>query len=215
MKSLLKVCGLTQLDQITELINIQVDYLGFIFYEKSPRYVLNSLSLKQISQINHPGKVGVFVNKTIDEIIEITAKAQLNIIQLHGDEDQFFILELKKKLDEAIKIIKVVRIANQSKEQLQDIVNEQATFLHYLLFDTDSKAFGGTGTTFDWSLLNDIKIPIPYFLSGGISTENLQHLSSIQQQPFALDINSRFEIAPGNKDLEKIKTFKNIIKNEL
>ena len=80
------------------------------------------------------------------------------------------------------------------------------------MFDTDSQAFGGTGKTFDWNILNEIEIPIPYFLSGGISLENIHQLKSINHQPFALDINSKFEFEPGNKDLEKIKKFINLDK---
>lgn len=95
----------------------------------------------------------------------------------------------------------------------------------YFLFDTDSKAFGGTGKTFDWQILNEIEIPIPYFLSGGISLENIKNLQNFVKvnmsenktltklnTPFALDINSKFEIEPGIKDLEKIKTFKSLLK---
>ncbi len=84
--------------------------------------------------------------------------------------------------------------------------------IYYFLFDTDSKAFGGTGKTFDWQILNEIEIPIPYFLSGGISLENIHQLSTINHQPLALDINSKFETEPGIKDLEKIKTFKSLLK---
>ena len=83
--------------------------------------------------------------------------------------------------------------------------------IDYFLFDTDSKAFGGTGQTFDWQILNEIEIPKPYFLSGGISLENIHQLTTINQQPIALDINSKFEIGPGNKDIEKIKELKRLI----
>lgn len=223
----LKVCGLTQLNQIRELIALKVDFLGFIFYEKSPRYVLNHLSLDEISEINHLGKVGVFVNESIKAIVEITSEAQLDMIQLHGDEDDKFILQLRQLIGKNIKIIKVIRIGNQSSGELQKTIHQQPTTINYLLFDTDSKAFGGTGKTFDWNILNDIEIPIPYFLSGGISLENIGELKNFVKvnqhenktltklkQPFALDINSKFEIEPGIKDLEKIKEFKDSIKNE-
>ena len=201
----LKVCGLTQLTQIQELIDLKIDYLGFIFYEKSPRNVLNHLSLEQISEINHQGKFGVFVNEDLVKIVEISEQAKLNFIQLHGDENEDFILNLKQKLNPEIKIIKVIRVGNQTNEELQKTINQQPTTINYLLFDTDSQAFGGTGKTFDWNILNKIKIPIPYFLSGGISLENIHQLSTINHQPIALDINSKFEIEAGNKDLEKIK----------
>ena len=208
----LKVCGLTQLTQIQELISLNTDFLGFIFYEKSPRFVLNHLSLEEISEINHQGKVGVFVNETVEKISEISEKAKLSFIQLHGDEDEKFILQLRQILGNIIKIIKVIRIGNQSFDELQKTINQQPSTVNYLLFDTDSKAFGGTGKTFDWQILNEIEIPIPYFLSGGISLENIHQLSTINQQPLALDINSKFETEPGIKNLEKIKNFTQIVK---
>lgn len=208
----LKVCGLTKMDQIQELISLNTDFLGFIFYEKSPRFVLNHLSLEEISEINHQGKVGVFVNESIEKIAKITEKTNLNFIQLHGDEDREFILRLRQKLSENTKIIKVIRIGNQKTEELKKTINHQPPTINYFLFDTDSKAFGGTGKTFDWQILNEIEIPIPYFLSGGISLENIHQLSTINQQPLALDINSKFETEPGIKNLEKIKTFKSLLK---
>ena len=208
----IKVCGLTQLSQIQELISLNVDFLGFIFYEKSPRYVLHHLSLKEIAEIPHFGKVGVFVNESIKAIVEITTESQLDIIQLHGNENEKFILQLRQILGNNIKIIKVIRIGNQSFDELQKTINQQPSSVNYLLFDTDSKAFGGTGKTFDWQILNEIEIPIPYFLSGGISLENIHQLSTINHQPLALDINSKFEIEPGSKDLEKIKIFKSLLK---
>ena len=208
----IKVCGLTQQSQIQELISLNVDFLGFIFYEKSPRYVLHHLSLKEIAEIPHFGKVGVFVNESIKAIVEITTESQLDIIQLHGNENEKFILQLKQILGNNIKIIKVIRIGNQSFDELQKTINQQPSTVNYLLFDTDSKAFGGTGKTFDWQILNEIEIPKPYFLSGGISLENIHQLSTINHQPLALDINSKFETEPGSKDLEKIKTFKSLLK---
>lgn len=93
----IKVCGLRQLTQIQELITMNTDFLGFIFYEKSPRYILNHLDLRQISDIKHQGKVGVFVNESLEKIVETASMAKLNFIQLHGDESKDFIVELRKK----------------------------------------------------------------------------------------------------------------------
>lgn len=207
----LKVCGLTKLDQIQELISMNTDFLGFIFYEKSPRYVLNHLSLEDISKVNHRGKVGVFVNEDLDKILETAEKANLNFIQLHGDESENFISELKEKLNSEIGIIKVLRIGNEKPESassIQETINQQIKTSNYLLFDTDSKAFGGTGKQFDWNILNQIEIPLPYFLSGGISDENIDNIKILNQKPVALDINSKFELEAGNKDLDKISFFK-------
>lgn len=204
----LKVCGLTKMDQIQELISLNTNFLGFIFYEKSPRFVLNHLSLEEISEINHQGKVGVFVNETIEKIAEISEKAKLNFIQLHGDEDENFIKDLRKNVKKEVKLIKVFRVGETFNFQFSIF----KSLVDYFLFDTDSKVFGGTGKTFDWQILNEIEIPITYFLSGGISLENIHQLSTINQQPAVLDINSKFEIEPGSKDLEKIKTFKSLLK---
>ena len=202
----LKVCGLTKTDQIHELISMKIDFLGFIFYEKSPRYVLNHLSLSEISGIKHSGKVGVFVNESVENIVAIAEDTALNYIQLHGDEEENFIDELRNKLNKEIKIIKVFRVGNEFgnlKFKIQNLKSD----VDYFLFDTDSKAFGGTGKTFNWQLLNELEIPKPYFLSGGISPINFNDIQNIRQQPFALDINSKFETEAGNKDLEKIKNF--------
>ncbi len=200
-----KVCGLTDLIQIQELISENIDFLGFIFYKKSPRYVLDVLNLNDISKINHSGKVGVFVNETVENIVELSKKANLNFIQLHGDENEEFILELRRKLNSKIGIIKVIRIGNQNSNVLQATINRQPAIIDYLLFDTDSKSFGGTGETFNWKILNECEIQLPYFLSGGVSLENIENSNLLHQKPFSVDINSKFEISPGNKDVEKIK----------
>lgn len=207
----LKVCGLTRIEQIQELILMETDFLGFIFYEKSPRYVLNHLTLEEISMIGHRAKVGVFVNESLDKITETADQAKLDFIQLHGDEDGNFIDEIRKTINPATGIIKVIRIGNQSPEELQKIISDNGSMVNYLLFDTDSKAFGGTGKTFDWNLLNKLEIPLPYFLSGGISEAHIEHIGILHQKPFALDINSKFEIEPGIKEIEKIRNFKNKI----
>ncbi|MCP1299850.1 phosphoribosylanthranilate isomerase [Chryseobacterium sp. S0630] len=209
----LKVCGLTKQDQIQELIAMNTDFLGFIFYEKSPRYVLNHLSLEEISTIDHQGKVGVFVNEEVDIIVKIVQHANLNFVQLHGDESNDFITELRQKLSPKVGIIKVIRIGNidsDNKDKIAQTLSCNLQPITYYLFDTDSKAFGGTGKQFDWNILNEFEIPLPYFLSGGISEENIGNIDTLKQQPFALDINSKFETEPGSKNIDSIKKFKTL-----
>ena len=212
----LKVCGPTKLDQIVELTQMNINFLGFIFYEKSPRYVLNALTLNEIKSIQHRGKVGVFVNENIPTILEISEKAGLNYIQLHGDENEDFIIELRQNLKEEVKIIKVFRIPiviprNEESQRFFTSLLAVQNDIDYVLFDTDSKSFGGTGKTFDWQILNELEINIPYFLSGGISEENIENIKQLELQPFALDINSKVEIEPGNKNINKIKIVKNLL----
>lgn len=220
----IKVCGLTKTAQIQELISLNIDFLGFIFYERSPRFVLKSLAVEQINAFKHPGKVGVFVNETVLNILIIAKSAGLNYIQLHGDENENFILELRSRLPKEIQIIKVVRIGNQTANELQKILNAQLSAIDYFLFDTDSEAFGGTGKSFNWKILNEIKIDKPYFLSGGISLENINEIENFVKgnlyeskslthfaSPFVLDINSKFELEPGDKDVKKIKELKSLL----
>ncbi|MDR2231125.1 MAG: phosphoribosylanthranilate isomerase [Flavobacteriaceae bacterium] len=203
----LKVCGLAHLDQIQELQKSGVDFLGFIFYPKSPRYVLNHLNLKQISEINHLGKVGVFVNEDLAIVSDNAKQAHLNYIQLHGDETIEYILNLKKLLPDT-QIIKVFRIGQEvNTEVLKSKISEFEVYADLLLFDTDSKAYGGTGETFNWSVLDQLDLQKPYLLSGGISSENIATMETLKVKPFALDINSKFENSPGNKDLDKIQEF--------
>lgn len=211
----LKVCGLTQPDQCHQLKQLGVDFLGFIFYEKSPRYVLKYLTLKQIAEIKHHGKVGVFVNESIAEIAETAAEAQLDAVQLHGNEDEQYVAYLRKTIGANIQIIKVLRVGGDlhSLQHQMHKFNENQN-VDFLLFDTDSQAFGGTGKPFDWNILNEIKILKPYFLSGGISPENFENIKLLKQAPFALDINSKFETKAGVKNLDQIKTFKQKIDHD-
>ncbi|OPC36124.1 phosphoribosylanthranilate isomerase [Elizabethkingia miricola] len=203
----LKVCGLAHRSQILQLQKSGVDFLGFIFYPKSPRYVLNHLNLKQISEIKHLGKVGVFVNEDVAIVSDIAIQAHLNYIQLHGDENIEYILNLKKLLPET-QIIKVFRIGQEvNTEVLKSKISEFETYADLLLFDTDSKAYGGTGETFNWSVLDQLDLQKPYLLSGGISSENIDSIESFKTKPFALDINSKFENSPGDKNLDKIQEF--------
>ncbi|MBE2273013.1 MAG: phosphoribosylanthranilate isomerase, partial [Flavobacteriales bacterium] len=122
-----------------------------------------------------------------------------------------FILSLRQKLNENIKIIKVFRVGTQNLK----LETWNLKPIDYLLFDTDSQSFGGTGQTFDWNILNNLEIPKPYFLSGGISLENFENIKDLNQKPFALDINSKFETEPGIKDVEKVKKIKTLLQDEL
>ncbi|GIM54337.1 phosphoribosylanthranilate isomerase [Capnocytophaga cynodegmi] len=204
----LKVCGLTLENQIEDLIALNIDFLGFIFYEKSPRFALKKLSLNKLRNFEHTGKVGVFVNESLEKVLEISEKSSLNFIQLHGDETPNFIENLRKKLNPEIKIIKVVRVNNTGIK-----IPENIDEVDFLLFDTDSKSYGGTGKTFPWQQLNNIEIPLPFFLSGGISLENIKNIEKITTKPFSLDINSKFESEAGIKDLTKIKQIKHYVDN--
>ncbi|MDL1913231.1 MAG: phosphoribosylanthranilate isomerase [Bergeyella sp.] len=202
----IKVCGLTDEKQIEKLINLKIDFLGFIFYPQSPRYVLDKLSVDKIAEFFHVGKVGVFVNEKIEKIVKTVKKADLNYIQLHGNEDSEFRNELRRYIDPKVKLIKVMRMRTDNFNDKN--IEESLVCTDYLLFDTDSQYYGGTGKTFDWKLLDKVSLSLPYFLSGGISLENIDQIKNIKQRPFALDVNSKFEISAGVKDLDKITLLK-------
>jgi len=196
----LKVCGIINTETIRALIPLAISRIGFIFYHKSPRYVYGKLiedGLKEIPA--HIKKTGVFVNAGIDEIEQITERFHLDAIQLHGDESPDFCNYFRGKTE----VIKTIRVKDEhSFEMAHQYVNSCDLFL----FDTFTEKYGGTGKTFDWQWLQSYKDEKPFYLSGGISLENFQEIKSIRHKQLAgIDINSRFETAPGIKDLEMIK----------
>ena len=221
MKGLqIKVCGITNINQAIALDAMGVNYIGFIFYAPSKRYVLGNLKLEDLKTYlpKQAKKVGVFVNEPIDSIVNTVIAAGLDIVQLHGDEDESYCMMLKNKFLELahsdatdskkpVEMIKVFRVGDK-----MPLVDTYAAIADYYLFDTDSKLYGGTGAHFNWELLNGNPIDKPYFLSGGIGPNDLGGIEVMQQTKagktlMALDVNSQFELAPGEKDLEKIKTF--------
>lgn len=190
---------------IQALALLPIDYMGFIFYEKSTRY---TSELPRISIPNSIAKVGVFVNaeKTfIDEKIALGLEA----IQLHGQESAAF-CELVKTAH--IEVIKAFGIhANTPWKTLAPYVG----VADYFLFDTSSPQHGGTGRAFDWELLKSYPYDVPYFLSGGLDLTNIPNALAIEDERLiGLDINSKFELQPGLKDIEKLQKALKIIRYE-
>jgi len=204
----LKICGMKL--NIGEVAALQPDYLGFIFWEPSRRFFDGSIPEldKTIS------KVGVFVDANIDEIISRTKRFSLNAIQLHGDESPEFCTKLKEQFEKQnikIDILKVFSIKDSFDfSQLGPFENSADFFL----FDTMGKLPGGNGYQFNWEVLKGYPSKKPYFLSGGIGPEELDSVLEFLQKEeskycHAIDVNSKFEIAPGLKDIDKLKEFKN------
>lgn len=202
----LKVCGITDVQQLHALDAMKVDLAGFIFYPHSPRFVLHHLSASQIAPVSvEVKKVGVFVNAGYDEIMQQAKAWKLDYIQLHGEETP----ELTAQLSKAIKTIKAFRIA--SKDDFARLSDYQDA-ADLLLFDSRALEHGGTGKKFDWQLLLEQKIQKPFLLSGGIGMEDVEALHAFRMHPHAsklygIDVNSRFETAPGIKDMQEIQTF--------
>lgn len=207
----IKVCGNRSLEQLKELNDLGIDYAGFIFYDHSPRYVLKELKGNDVKEIELSiEKVGVFVNATEEEIMQQVEDFGLDLVQLHGDETASFC----NRISDHIKVIKAFRIADHDIN-VDWLIKEYEEVCDYYLFDKGSVGlYGGTGQKFDWNLLEKSTIGKPFFLSGGIRLDDAEALKKFKHPFFyGLDINSRFEITPGIKDIELIKQFVKKIKN--
>jgi phosphoribosylanthranilate isomerase len=203
----LKVCGMRDADNIRQLATLEPDYIGFIFYPNSKRYATN-LDLALLRSLpSSIKKTGVFVDSTYQDITEKIEMYQLNAVQLHGAETP----ELCMKINElGIEVIKAFGIDNNFDF---NILSEYNKGVDYFLFDTKTKEHGGSGKVFDWELLNQYTLDKPYFLSGGLSTDNIAEIKSIPDtRLYALDLNSRFELEPGLKDIKKLTAVFNEIK---
>ena len=197
---------------INDLVALNPDYIGFIFYEKSPRYVetRHATSLQRMPK--HIKKVGVFVNETTEKILETVENYDLDVVQLHGSESPEFCKNLKQKLQN-VSITKAINIENVKDIQKTNMYNHDCC--DYFLFDTKTHLPGGSGTQFDWWTLNWYNGDIPFFLAGGISENDAKKIQSVHHAQFyGIDINSKFELEPGLKDIEKVKQFFNEIKQQ-
>ncbi len=200
---LIKICGMMDKQNILDLDILKPDLIGLIFYKGSPRFVNNNF----IPDTN-TSKVGVFVNETVEYILEKVKEFNLSKIQLHGSESLAFV---KKISMYKIPIIKMFHLENYTSNSL---LEAYSPFCEYFLFDTNSKNHGGTGKKFDWQLLDDYSLSTPFILSGGINTNDSMIIKSIQHTAFAgIDINSGFELSAGIKNVEKIKKFIDEIRN--
>lgn len=188
----LKICGLR--DNIQEVAALRPDYAGFIFYPKSPRFVGEEFEMPRLEAgVN---KVGVFVNEPVKKIMAMEQRHDLQYVQLHGNES---VEECELLRNEGIGIIKAFPMDEYFDF---DRLKPFASVVDYYLFDTKTKGYGGSGKVFNWEILNEYKLNNHYFLSGGLSLENLDGLKHIDLKKVqALDVNSRFEVRPGLKDI--------------
>jgi len=207
----IKVCGMRQANNIEALVALQPDYMGFIFYKPSPRYVGEQLTQDAIADI--PGtiqKVGVFVNAPEREIDEARIRFGLDILQLHGDESPELCFLMKQT---GARVMKVFRVDDQF-EFAQ--TRRYEDYCDYFLFDTATKAYGGSGHKFNWQLLQIYNNVRPVFLSGGIGPEDVEdilHLKGLNLK--GIDVNSKFETEPGLKDIDRLKSFMEQVRSEV
>jgi len=201
-----KVCGITQVEQLSILPELGAAFAGLIFYPKSPRYVLRHMTTSQIKKEANTNKVGVFVNASIEEVLQMVDECRLHMVQLHGDETPRYC----EKLADYISVIKAFRITET--DNINWRIKEYCDVCDMYLFDTEGAGYGGTGKKFNWEQLKDVVVGKPYFLSGGIEPTDVNKIKEFLTKPeskalFAIDINSKFESSPGIKDIELIKNF--------
>ncbi len=199
-----KVCGMRDPKNIKAMAALPIDFMGFIFYEKSPRNV-DTLMPENMPQ--HIDRVGVFVNSDIDFIIKKINFYHLNFIQLHGDESPEYCDDIQSQTD--IQIIKAFRIDDTFDFK---ILKRYETSCTYFLFDTKAKQYGGTGKKFDWNILEKYTGDTPFLLSGGIDTEDARTIRNLNFNNMAgVDVNSKFELQPALKDVQKIENFLEVL----
>lgn len=204
----IKICGMKYEDNIKDISALQPNFIGFIFYDKSPRFVQNLESniLQQLP--NQIKKVGVFVNESIEYVLNKVNKYQLNFVQLHGNETDVYCKTLQQQ---NINIIKAFSITEQF-----DFVTLQAfqNSCQYFLFDTATKNYGGSGKSFNWEVLQNYQLNTPFFLSGGIGLDNINEALNFKHPKIiAFDLNSKLEDYAGFKNFQSTKNIINKIRN--
>ena len=193
---IIKVCGMREEQNISDLEKLDIDWMGMIFWSGSKRYVSRPPS--RLPQ--RVKKVGVFVDASLDDIRQHVSDYQLDIIQLHGHETPAFLEALKP-----LTLIKAFNIADASDLQKTKAYEGVAD---YFLFDTKGKIVGGNGEKFDWTVLTAYKGATPFLLSGGIGPDDAQRVKKFHHPKcIGIDLNSRFESAPGLKDIDQLQTF--------
>jgi phosphoribosylanthranilate isomerase len=203
-----KVCGLNDPSNVKAISESGADFIGFIFYPGSKRYVGDYPDKMLFANVSAGiKKTGVFVNEESKMILESAKSSELEVIQLHGDESVDYCKFLKAS---GLSIIKTFRVG---KDFDPGITDQYSDACDYFLFDTKDEYHGGSGHKFNWRILGNYYFKKPFFLSGGIGPEDSGIAATIvNQQFYAVDVNSRFEIFPGIKDAVRVKNFINEIK---
>ena len=186
-------------DNIEAVGQLPIDYMGFIFYPPSPRYA-GDLNPEHIRLPKHIQRTGVFVDESPDVILSLAQCYRLSVIQLHGNESTEVCNVLRR---EGLQVIKVFSVSEASDLQVTTAYEGHTDFF---LFDTKTILRGGSGQQFDWSVLQNYKGRTSFFLSGGIGADDMERIRQFSHSKlYALDLNSRFELSPGMKDIELLK----------
>jgi phosphoribosylanthranilate isomerase len=205
-----KVCGMYDPLNVKEIAEAKPDFMGFIFFPGSPRYVGEEPEMALFRNVP-PGikRIGVFVNEDNHKILDLSMRTGLDMIQLHGNESPVSCIQLKSSG------LTIVKAFNIDKDFSFENLMQYMPVCDYFLFDTKSEKPGGNGKKFNWRILAEYSLDKPFLLSGGIGPDDVGVIKSVKNRGFfAVDINSRFETAPGIKDVALVKTFINAVKND-
>lgn len=203
---IIKVCGMREAENIREVEASGVDWMGFIFWPKSSRYVSEVPSYLPTKC----KRVGVFVDASIGDVMSQTEAFGLDLIQLHGQESPSYITQLRPHLPAQIQIIKALNIATISD---LEAAKRYEGVVDYLLFDTKGKCVGGNGEKFDWSVLDDYAGSTLFLLSGGIGPDDAERVKAFHHPKcIGIDLNSKFELSPALKDATKLQSFLSSLK---
>lgn len=208
----IKVCGVKEGENVLEVAALSPDYIGFIFYGNSPRFAIG-LSYTYTEKIPKGiKKVGVFVNVTKDVIEEYATIHKLDSIQLHGEESP----ELCRNLQRiGLEVIKAVKVPENVGKDFFKSLEKYKDHVDLFLFDTAGRNPGGNGRKFDWKMLQQYDLDTPYLISGGIGPDDLEDLKKgLPAGCIGIDVNSKFEITPGVKDIDKLSKFINELRDE-
>ena len=203
-----KVCGMKFRDNITDLLTLQPDLVGLIFYPKSPRFAEPDLDAATLTAIPPTvGRVGVFVNEPVENVLRKARQFQLTAVQLHGEETPETCAELR---GEGFIVLKAFAVEDGFDFNQLAVYQEACDFF---LFDTKGKSYGGNGITFNWEILQHYRLTVPFLLSGGIGPEHATQIRQLNHpQLYGIDLNSRFETSPGRKDVGKLREMLSIIR---
>lgn len=194
----IKVCGMRDAGNLCEVAALSPDFMGFIFYDRSPRFVGENFVMPALPQGIR--KTGVFVRESADNVMQLARKYGLHHVQLHSNETPEYCAEIKMA---GLKVLKAFAVdAAFDFGQLKAFEG----VADYFLFDTKGDGYGGNGQVFDWKILSGYNGNTPFFVAGGISNENVDGLLMLQHPLFyGIDVNSRYEISPGLKDVEAVQ----------
>lgn len=209
----LKICGMREAQNISNILALKPDYMGLIFFKGSPRHVSEKI------EILTPDikRTGIFVNASEEEILEKIDSYELSAIQLHGEESPQFCESLRNKLTESDKNCELIKVFGIKQEFDFEVLQPYEGIVDFFLFDTKGENKGGNGIVFNWKVLEDYPSDTPFFLSGGIGPDEAEAIKKLyhrfqkrqkKELFYGIDVNSKFETAPGLKDPDALEEFR-------